>query len=360
MPRSVLAVVSVFVLVACSTPSQRMLPEPEWPAASALERDAPDLSVPGAEWPEPAGDAATLSRGIRDTADLIHNTLPDVCALLILKGASPVYEQYFGGADRETSFNVKSVTKSVVSALTGVAIADGVLPGLDTPVSHWLPEASGDRVDPRVNNLTLRHLLSMSAGFQWQENGPSTTAWMRSPDYVKFTLESPLDAAPGERFNYSTAVAHLVSVILTRASGMSTKQFAQERLFGPIGARAGEWATDPQGYHEGRSELHLTARDMARFGLLYLNQGRWNGRAVVPRSWVLDSTRPHKRIDYGLMWPYLPKEWGGPVVHALGYGGQLIAIVPDANVVIVIASTIENRENDVVRYLREVLLPAVR
>lgn len=352
-----LTVAMAGVFGACGSPAQRVLPEPAWPTASALEQSATELAVPGAEWPEPPSD---LEPGIRRAADRIHDALPDVRALVILRGGTLAYERYFEGTSRATRFNVKSVTKSVVSALTGIALADGVLSGLDHPVSRWLPEIASPRVDRRLDTLTLRHLLTMSAGFRWEENGPSTVAWMRSPDYVKFIVESPLDAAPGERFNYSSAVAHLVSVILSRAAGMPTKQFAQERLFGPIGARPGEWTTDPQGYHEGGSELHLTTLDMARFGLLYLNQGRWNGRPVVPRSWVFESTRPHKRIDYGFLWPFLPKEWGGPAVNALGYGGQLIAIVPDAKAVIVVASTTHNRDNDVMRFLREALLPAVR
>jgi CubicO group peptidase (beta-lactamase class C family) len=292
--------------------------------------------------------------------DRIGAEFPDVRAVVICTNGTLDVEHYFAGATARTKFNVKSVTKSVLSVLTGIAIDRHILPGVDAPLSMWLPEARATGVDPRVAEITIRHVLEMSTGFDWEENGPSTAQWLGSDDQLRAMLRMPVRARPGTAFNYSSGVAHLLSVVLTRAARQPTLDFATQYLFAPIGMMPGSWGRDRQGYAEGGSELELTARDMLRFGLLMLNRGRWGGHRVVSDAWVLESTRPHKRIDYAFLWNFLPREWGGPAVSALGYGGQVISIVPDARAVIVIASTTTNASNDVMRLLRETLLPFVR
>ena len=335
-------------------PAKR-LAEPRWILESALAGSRKPTLPPDPDWPAPALDDQWAP-----IAQRIRTDYPDIRAVLIVREGSLRIEQYFGTAAADTFFNVKSVTKSVMSALVGIALRERIIPSLDTRIATWLPEAAEPGVDPRVSRLTVRHLVEMSAGFEWEENGPATTAWLNSDNQIKYMLHLPLRADPGTEFNYSTGVAHLLSVILTRASHRSTREFADDRLFAPLGLRAGPWGTDRQGYAEGGSELQMTARSMARFGLLYLNRGYWGSASVVPEQWTLDSTRPHKRVDYGFLWNYLPAEWGGPAVSALGYGGQAISIVPDASTVIVVASTADNPQNDVMRLLREVLIPHVR
>ena len=334
------------------------LPEPKWVTRSPLDRPVPATPRPSGDWLEP-GPASSGPGPFAPAATRIAGGLPEVRALLVVRHGRLVFERYFHGAGLATLLNTKSVTKSVVSALVGIALHEGRIRSLDDPISTWLAPEMTERAHADVKRLTVRHLLTMTAGWRWRENGPETVAWLKSPNRVRFMLEQPMDAAPGTRFNYSTGVAHLLSAVLARATGMSLQDYARDRLFEPIGARPGAWGRDPQGLNEGGSELELSARDMARFGLLYLNGGSWRGRQIVPRPWVLESTRPHGRVDYGYLWSYLPSEWGGPAVNAMGYGGQIISIVPAADAVVVIASTSLDAQNPVLQLLREDLLPVL-
>jgi CubicO group peptidase (beta-lactamase class C family) len=348
-------------LVSCAEKPAR-LAEPVWMAQSPLAAAAGlPTSWPDAAWltgsPESAGIPAAR---LMEAAATTERDLPQVRALLVVVDGRLVFERYFRGAEPQAPIAVKSVTKSIVSALVGIALARGELSSLDTPIVRWLGPEQDAIIDPRVSAVTLRHALSMTAGFEWQENGPTTREWLGSENQVRYMLGAPMAAAPGETFNYNSGLAHLVGVVLARATGLDLATYADRRLFERIGIRRGAWGRDRQGYHEGGSELELTPRDLARFGLLYLNRGRWRGEQVVPEAWVMESTRPHGRVDYGYLWWYLPQEWGGPALNALGYGGQLISIVPDANAVIVVGSTIADPDNPVLTILRERLLPAVR
>ena len=343
-----------------ATPKQ--LPDPVWVPASPLANEpGRDLVWPDSTWPTTTPEAVGLSRKLVDsTVAMVGNRLPELRALLVVIGGRIVVERYFRGARPAEPVNTKSVTKSVLSALTGIALTQGVLDSLNAPVTKWLAADIPDSADPRVGQLTVRHLLTMTGGFEWQENGPITGEWMRSPNQVRFMLGTRMAASPGREFNYSTGAVPLLAVALSRATGMDLAEYADTVLFGPIGVRPGSWGRDAQGHIEGGSELYLTPRDMARFGLLYLGRGRWKDRQIVPEAWVLESTRPHGRVDYGYLWSYLPEEWGGPAINALGYGGQLISIVPDANAVIVMASAIADPSNPILGALRENLLPMLR
>ena len=351
---------SLVLIGGCGTSKQ--LPDPAWVTASPLATDrGRDLVWPDSTWSTTTPEAVGLSRNLVDsTVAVVGNRLPELRALLVVIGGRIVVERYFHGAQPAEPINTKSVTKSVLSALTGIALGQGGLDSLNAPVTKWLAADLPDSTDARVGQLTVRHLLTMTGGFEWQENGPITAEWMRSPNQVRFMLGAKLAASPGREFNYSTGAIHLLAVALSRAMGTDLGAYADTVLFGPIGVRRGPWGRDAQGNFEGGSELHLTPRDMARFGLLYLGRGRWKDRQIVPEAWVLESTRPHGRVDYGYLWSYLPEEWGGPAINALGYGGQLISIVPDANAVIVLASTIADPSNPILAALRENLLPMLR
>jgi CubicO group peptidase (beta-lactamase class C family) len=359
-PLAALLLALTGVIGACGTP--RKLPEPVWVAASALAA-APvaDLVWPDTAWVSTSPEALGFSPDLVDsTIAAVSRRLPELRALLVVIGGRIAVERYFRGTQPTEAINTKSVTKSVLSALTGIALGRGILDSLDAPVAKWLADDLPEDADPRIRQLTVRHLLSMTGGFEWQENGPVTRDWMRSPNQVRFTLGSRMVAPPGRVFNYNTGASHLLAVALSRAATMGLAPYADSMLFGPIGVTRGPWGRDSQGHFEGGSELHLTPRDMARFGLLYLSHGRWKDRQVVPEAWVLESTRPQGRIDYGYLWWYLPEEWGGPAINALGYGGQLISIVPDANAVIVLASSIGDPNHPILEALRENLLPMLR
>jgi len=321
-------------------------------------------------WPTRAWKMATPAaegidpRGLAEAERVMLENKPEVRSLLVIRRGRLVYEKYFRGATATQTFNVKSVTKSFTSALTGIALREGLLHSLDEKVSSLLPEYFSAQTDARKQQITLRHLLTMTAGFEWTENGPVTADWMRSADQTKFTLDLPLVADPGKGYTYNTALSHLLSVIITRQSRMSLLEFARRHLFGPLGINARRWDTDQQGFCEGGSELYLTAREMARFGFLYLNAGHWEGKQIVPAAWVWESVRPHAAkdplwADYGYQW-WIGQDDDLPSFSAFGYGGQVIHLVPKSDLVVVATSTTNDPRNDVLLVILEHILPAVR
>lgn len=314
------------------------------------------IATPAAEGIDP--------RGLAEAERVILENKQEVRSLLVIRHGRLVYEKYFRGATATQTFNVKSVTKSFTSALTGIALREGLLHSLDEKVSDLLPEYFASQTDARKKQIMLRHLLTMTAGFEWTENGPVTADWIRSADHTKFTIDLPLVADPGRGYTYNTGLSHLLSVILTRESGVSLLEFARRHLFGPLGINARRWDTDHQGFCEGGSELYLTARDMARFGFLYLNAGRWEQQEIVPADWVWESVRPHTAkdplwADYGYQW-WIGQDDDLPSFSAFGYGGQVIHVVPKLDLVVVATSTINNPRNDVLLTVLEHILPAVR
>jgi hypothetical protein len=181
----------------------------------------------------------------------------------------------------------------------------------------------------------------MTAGLAWEENSPESDRLWESSDWVRDTVRLPLRDPPGVKFTYSTALTHLASAAIARESGMTTRAFAERYLFDPLGIHAGPWRRDPQGIHRGGFDLFLTPRDVARFGHLYLRDGRWNGRQVVPSAWVAASTR--RQVDTG-GWEGLPGSYGywwwiEPDAYlALGLGGQVLVVAPDHDLVVVFTS----------------------
>jgi CubicO group peptidase (beta-lactamase class C family) len=193
-----------------------------------------------------------------------------------------------------TLHDLRSVTKSVVSALVGIAHSSGAIPSLDAPLLDYFPEYKDLQV-PERRRITIRHALSMSAGFQWDENVPYTDpkndeiAMDRSPDPTRYALDRPIVAAPGTEWNYNGGTTQVLGAVLQRATKRPMDGYAREMLFRPLGITEFEWLG--RGGPSAASGLRLRPRDLAKFGSLYLHDGRWNGRQVIPRDWVHDSTR---------------------------------------------------------------------
>lgn len=285
-------------------------------------------------------DPVLFSQAYADAA-----RVPSLRGLLVVRHGCLVGERYYGGQDQHTVLNIKSVSKSILSALVGIALREGFLNSLDQTVAELLPEYFGPHINPRKRGITLRHLLTMSAGLRWVEDANHLRPWQQSSDWVKYALDRPLAGPPGRRFNYNTMLTHLVSVILARVSGMSTYTFADEYLLGLLGINIKPWTTDPGGYFIGGTDIQLTAREMAKIGQLYLGQGAWNGAQLIPADWVRESTRPQIALrhhgfwhpaytDYGYYW-WLRKLRGANAAVASGYGGQIIIVVPSLDVVVV-------------------------
>lgn len=267
--------------------------------------------------------------------------LPRLRSLLVQHRGRLVGERYFHGATAARRANVKSASKSVVAALVGIAIAEGKLRGLDQPIAELLP-AEARTLDARKRAITVGDLLTMRAGLESTSFG-NYGSWVSSRHWVRDALRRPLVAEPGGPMIYSTGSTHLLSAILTRATGMSTYRYAESRLARPLGIALRPWMRDPQGIFFGGNDMYLTPREMARLGTLYLSGGTApDGRRLLPRAWV-DSTwvargtSPWNGHRYGYGW-WIRESRGVPVLFAWGYGGQYIFVVPSRELVVVTTS----------------------
>jgi CubicO group peptidase (beta-lactamase class C family) len=243
------------------------------------------------------------------------------------------------GLDRPV--NVKSVSKSVIAALVGAAIARGVLEGVDQRMAPVLGDLVPDSADPRVGAITVDHLLTMRAGLE-RTSGRNYGRWVSSADWVRHVLTRPFVAEPGRRMLYSTGSYHLLSAALTRASGRSTLALARDWLGAPLGIDIPPWTRDPQGFYLGGNNMVLAPHALLRFGEMYRQGGAWRGEQVLSQDWIEASWTPRTRSfftghSYGYGW-FIVQARGYRVAYAWGYGGQLIYVVPDLGLTAVMTS----------------------
>jgi CubicO group peptidase (beta-lactamase class C family) len=314
----------------------------------------------------PSLDTALLAQAYARAAEL-----PRLRSLLVHWRGELVAERYFRGAGRSTRANIKSASKSIVSALVGIAIERGSIRGVDQPIAELLPAYFDEHTDPRKRAITVEDLLTMRSGLE-TTSFYNYGSWVTSRNWVRDALRRPVVAERGDGgpMIYSTGSTHLLSAALTRATGMSTYRFANRHLARPLGITLRPWTTDPQGIYFGGNDMLMTPRDMVKFGALYLNEGRApNGRQVVPRAWVERSTQPRTRSgwsgnEYGYGW-WLRRAGGHAVFYAWGYGGQFIFVVPDLQLVVVTtsASNVAEREHGhleaIYALLEHYIVPAV-
>jgi CubicO group peptidase (beta-lactamase class C family) len=280
------------------------------------------------------------------TDEFIQNRLPDAFSLLVVRNGYLVFEKYYSWGSPEKIAVVHSVTKSVTSALIGIALAKGYLDSVDQRLIEFFPEYATDDLDPRIKEIRLKHILTMSAGFRWNDRGPVMRDWYTSADWAKFTIQLPLVTDPGDKFNYNSSISHLLSIILSKSTKTSTFDFARQNLFEPLGIQSGFWRQGPQGYHIGGFGLGFSARDLAKFGFLYLNNGYWNGQSIVPQQWVKRSTEQqiqafshplYGTFGYGYHWWVKPVD-GCSSFRAWGRRGQYIVVVPELDLVVAVTS----------------------
>jgi len=293
-------------------------------------------------WPAHAEKpaATTPTAAILDAAAREAGRLPRLHSLLVSWRGELILERYFHGARPSRLANIKSVSKSVLSALIGIAIGRGLLPGVEAPGAKYF---SGPLAADRLKgNITIEDLLTMRSGLETTSNR-NYGAWVRSPDWVQHVLNRPLVNPPGTRMTYSTGNFHLLSAVLTRVSGGDTWTFAQESLARPLGITLAAWPRDPQGIYFGGNDMLMTPRQMLAFGELYLRRGRANGRQVVPAAWVDASFVPRTRSPrndrpYGYGW-WMDDLADRRIYYAWGFGGQYIFVVPDLELVVVTTSS---------------------
>jgi CubicO group peptidase (beta-lactamase class C family) len=274
--------------------------------------------------------------------------------LLVIKNGHLIAEGYFNEGAVDQLSGRQSVTKSYTSALVGVALDQGYLSSVDQKMMDFFPELAGQIDDPRKEGITIRDLLQMRAGYPDEERTPPyfdnlffTDDWHWLPHIVDF----PLASDPGTEFAYSNLTSHLLAVIAARAVNRDLKSYAEENLFSAIEAQVGDWSSDADGYRFGCFEIYVTARDMAKFGALYLNDGGYEGNRVLSADWVRESLQRYSEgidrtgasgragryfsdIGYGYQW------WSARVGehrfdYAAGHGGNLIILLDELDMIIV-------------------------
>ncbi len=348
-----------------------------WPPfAPAAGKAAVPLT---AATPESQGlDPMRLGQAVRQIRAGVYG---DINSLLVLRNDYLVLEEYFSPQyhGRDYRHPAKSITKSVTSALIGIALAQGRIESLQTGLPALFPQYPHLAAhDSPKRQITLEQLLTMTAGFQWDEFTPgynSSDKMVASPDWIEHVLDLPLAHAIGERWTYNSGCSMLLSDILARAVGRPVDEFAREVLFEPIGVENYNWSIGKKGVINTGWGLAMSRRDLARIGVLYLNEGRWGERQIVPADWVRESTRPQVLgVDdyfpyaYGYHWwrlqdpePTVAMLAVNDAFFALGFGGQFVFVVPHLELVVV--STAANFADDMKQFfgiLREHIFPALR
>jgi CubicO group peptidase (beta-lactamase class C family) len=299
---------------------------------------------------------ADMLSAIRDGGYEIHG-------VVVVRHGYLVVDAYLHPFAPDSRHVIRSCTKSIVSALVGIAIDERYIEGVDQPVLDFFPQRSVANLDANKEAMTLEHLLTMTSGLNCQDSYLYRWTGMMdmrgSDDWVQFVLDLPMREEPGTRFEYCNGASFLLSAIIQETTGMSALAFAEEHLFGPLGISDVDWPSNPQGISIGYSELRMIPHDMAKIGYLYLNEGLWDGEEVVPSAWVEASTRKHVAATlqdgYGYQW------WvdSSGVYMALGYGGQFILVVPEKDMVVVFTSDLEESDFYVPqRLLNDFIIPA--
>lgn len=340
--------------------------------------------------PERTGDgwetASLKSQGLDSerieklVKSVLNRGFKNIYSILIVKNKKLVLEEYFYGNNRDKQHMLRSATKSVTSILVGIAKDMGLINRLDQKIQDIFPEYSILDWQGPKKDITLEHVLTMTAGLKWNEwlysdrDSRSTVYEMaQSNDWIKSVLEQNMTGRAGEGFNYSSGLSLVLGAILKNKTGISADVFAQKHLFGPMGITQFSWQKGPNSMvftSGGEKGLWLRPRDMAKIGLLMLNKGEWNGRQIVSAEWVEKSTLPHVKAffagsEYGYQWwrgEKVVKDGTIDLFYAAGHGGQYIFCCPSLDLVAVFTSKVDSNPLGVVRpqiIMTEHIIPAL-
>jgi len=357
--RSLAAAALVVSIGASAHVSSQVPPPSAWPTRGWAEGSPGSVGLDAAALEALDREFASGTHGYVDSMLVIRrgrvvfdrSYAHDYDRLFAGKGAPGIYNYYDPAwhpfYKRTTLHTMQSVSKSVTSALIGIAIARGEIPGIEAPVMPYF-SAFKAKPDPRRDRMRLRDVLTMTAGIQWDESSTTYTdaknncAEMEAADdWVQYVLDQPMAADPGTTFVYNSGATELLSYILQKATGMAADDYAREHLFEPLGIRS-FWKRTPKGLADTEGGLYLEPRDLAKFGYLYLHDGVWNGTRILPAGWVKESTRWHVDAGktgrgYGFKWWILSRKGAGTydAYAALGYGGQRLIVVPELDLIAV-------------------------
>lgn len=271
--------------------------------------------------------------------DFIRENKINIHSMLIIRNGYVVLDAIFYPYTRGTVHDLASVTKSVTSALIGIAIDKGVIQSVHHPILDFFPEYEVENLDENKRKITIEDLLTMTSGFNcgFQHGEQELFQMFESDDWIDFVLDMPMTAEPGSRWAYCSPNVHLLSAIISKTTGMSALEFARKYLFDPLGIKEIIWPSDPNGFCFGWGDLHLLPEDMAKIGTLYLNEGLWDGKQVISSEWIAQSKPHHVTLSGGRGYGYLWWDTGHTpgFYEAVGRGGQRICIWPEKRFVIV-------------------------
>ena len=292
------------------------------------------------------------------------SALPRLQTLIVSQGSEILVEQTFHGPAADRPVNIKSLAKTIIATLVGCAIDRGVLDGTDQPITTALGPLVPANADPRLAEVTIGNLLSMQAGLE-RTSGRNYGAWVTSPDWVAYALTRPFVAEPGGPMLYSTGSSHLLSAILTQATGESTLSLARAWLGNPLAIDIPPWDRDPQGIYLGGNNMLLSPQALIRFGQMINNGGTFDGQRIVAESWIATSWQPRTASrwtghGYGYGW-FMTETNGHPHYYGWGYGGQMLHLIPNLDLTIAITSdpTVRSREEGHMAGLRALVAEVV-
>jgi len=305
---------------------------------------------------------------------IIKNDYSNINGLVIVRDDYLAYEKYFNDKGPDDMQHVASVTKSIISALIGIAIEAGYIQSTEQKVLDFFPEYNA--VDSYKQHITIRHLLTMTVPYPFEDWHEPLDVLCQQQDWVKYILESMGNEGDLGAFKYSTAGAHLLSAILSRSTGKSARAFANEHLFKPLGMKeipnfqmetyefddlfgknVKGWVHDPNDISTGGWGLTLTTRDMARFGYLYINNGTWGNNRILSETWITESTKRNPN-NYGYLW-WLREDADIFTYSAVGDGGNIICCIPKLNMVVAIASEFMMQPKDRWNFIKKHILSMI-
>jgi CubicO group peptidase (beta-lactamase class C family) len=315
-------------------------------------------------------------------------------SVIVVRNGRLVFERYFEGEDTarggrplgvvsfkpDTLHDLRSVSKSIVGLLYGIALAAGKVPAPEDPLMPSFPEYADLAADPERKRWTLQHVLTMTMGTDWNESMPysnpanSETAMDMAPDRYRYILDRPIVTEPGKRWVYNGGATALLGRLIARGTGTSLRTYARETLFDPLGIGPTDWHADKNGELFAASGLRMTPRDLARIGQLILGGGLWEGRAVVPAEWIARSTTSvvpvNDKVQYGYQWYGGTFAFETPTIpqstqlfrFAAGNGGQRLTVFPGLDLIVVsTAGNYNSKDSNLppLRVITDVVMPSL-
>jgi len=333
-----------------------------------------DLRVEPYDWKISSPEAQGMDSRALENAYQKAASMDFMLTLVIIKNGYLIGEQYFRALEKENAMCIASASKSFLNALVGIALEKGYLNSVDQRMIGFFPEYDIPDLDSRKREITIRHLLTMTSGYSDQDSFDRTGNWIRYG-----IQQIPLHNSPGDAWLYSTFGTHLLSAIITKVSGMSTRDFAQKYLFEPLGITVAYWHQDPSGIYFGGARMYFAPRDTARYGYLFLKNGTVEEREILSNEWIDESLQDYSNRSlwtiyetveeggYGYLW-YLGKMGGYSVFMASGFAGQHIIVIPALDMVIVnsafpdiMSETGENhiRHRQILQFIANYILTAI-